>query len=111
MSSDAWNEIGDREKPLEALNPYRHFKPHPIYAHEPKEIVEKRRDQNLAILENLRVISERFEEVGACIHLKVKGHVFDIFPSTDCWISYSKNIYGTGISNLRRMIQENLQSA
>lgn len=108
LVSEAWNDLGDRSKPVGAINPYRHFKPPPNHEYEASEIVEERRSRNLAVLQELRSIAEHFEEKGACVHMKIKGLAFDFFPATNTWISYAKNIYGTGIERIKGLIAEKL---
>lgn len=108
VASEVWEDLGSREKPMSAVNPYRHFKPPVIHTREPTEIVEDRKKRNLAVLLELRALAEHFEDSGACIHMKIKGLAFDFFPMTGCWISYSKNIYGTGIERIKGLIMKRL---
>lgn len=107
---DARAELGSYQKKKEpkALSPYRYFKAATRHESEPEEMVAKRRQKNLSLIEELKKRADVVKEVGGCFQLRIEGFWFDLYPTSDTWFSHSKNAYGCSIERLKSMIEKKL---
>lgn len=114
VSSEAWEEIGYREKPKDSVGPaniYKNLRKPPNHQHVTIEAQKSRRELSMEFIEQLKPMSEFYEEVDGKVRLKILGRWLELWPSTGCWYSHSKNIYGTGIEKLVSQVLEKLSHA
>jgi len=103
--SEAWDDItGSIEKPSKPLiTPTKNQE----FRHESEERTAERRGKALEAI--FKLFPDPKYNANGMITAEVKQLKFDLWPASDCWFSYSKQRYGSGIESLCSMIEKHLK--
>lgn len=107
MSSEVWEDIGNRSKSNEKPHICHSWKPVPRHYHEPEETTADRKGKRLEAI--FRVCPDSVMSEGMVTSV-IKNKKFDFWPASDCWFSHAKQKYDYGIERLLKMIEERLGS-
>lgn len=102
--SEVWDDIGGGSKKSD--DPIKVVRKRVWHIHESDELTAKRASKCLEAIFRLDRSAE-IQADGMVISI-IDGKRFHFWPSSDCWYSESKRVYGRGIEKLCQQIQQHL---